>query len=95
MKLSHRISFPGGKEFEQHECVFEISSEELSCEVFDALNPLQKFQVMNALVVINGLLYQRGEGYIDEKDYSDRKGRVISQLAEPGKNVFTEILKNG
>ena len=95
MKLSHRISFPGGREFEQHECIFELDSEELAGQSssFDYLNTLQKFQLMNTLLLINGLLFQRAEGYIGKDDYTDRKKRAISLLAAPIKKVLEEVLQ--
>lgn len=95
MKLVHRISFPGGKEFEQHESIFEIESKELEGVVFfKKLNVLQRFQVMQTLLVINGLLFQRAEGYIGKEDYIARKERIISQLADPVKDAFLEVLRN-
>lgn len=95
MKVSHRISFPGGKEFEQHECVFEIDLLDLDVGVTDKMNPLQIGQLMYSLVVINGLLYQRAEGYIDKEEYNLRKERVFSLLTDEMKEKLMEALKIG
>jgi len=95
MKISHRISFPGGKDFEQHECIFEMDSNELSqVKSVASLNVLQVFQLLNTLVVINGLLYQRGEGYIDKSEYESRKERIMSLMSENVKVALMEVLAN-
>jgi hypothetical protein len=95
MKVSHRISFPGGKEFEQHECIFDLDGSDVEGVAVDKLNSLQKIQLLNTLVVINGLLYQRGEGYIGKEDYDARKKRILSLLAPQVQEAFLEVLNSG
>jgi len=96
MKVSYRISFPGGRDYEQHESVFEIDSADfLGCDAFDDLNPLQKVQLLNSLLMVNGLLFLRAEGYIDKEDYEQRKARVFSLMAKVVKDALMEVLVNG
>ena len=89
MKVTHRISFPG-KQFEQHDYIFELDSEEFP--QMQGLNPLQTGQLLQSLLVINGLLAQRAEGYIDREEYDKRKARVMSLLANPVKSKLAEVL---
>lgn len=96
MKVKYRISFPGGKDFEQHESKFEIESNDfVDSTAFHNLNPLQRIQLMNSLLMVNGLLFLRAEGYIDKNDYEQRKTRVFSLLAKEVKEALTEVLING
>lgn len=96
MKVAYRISFPGGKDFEQHESIFEMDSADfISSDAFDDLNPLQKVQLMNSLLMVNGLLFLRAEGYIEKDDYEKRKTRVFSLMAENVKGALKEVLQNG
>lgn len=96
MRISYRISFPGGKEFEQHESIFEMSSDDfIDSPTFNNLNPLQKVQLVNSLLMVNGLLFLRAEGYIDKLEYEKRKERVFSLMAKDVKGVLTEVLSNG
>ena len=90
MRVSHRISFPM-KQFEQHEYIFDLDSEEFP--QLEGLNPLQIGQLLQSLLVINGLLAQRAEGYIDKNEYDERKVRIMSLLSEPVKNKLMEVLK--
>lgn len=96
MKVSYRISFPGGKEYEQHESIFEVDSSDFNgCAPFENLNPLQKVQLLNSLLMVNGLLFQRAEGYINKENYEQRKARVFSLMAKVVKDALTEVLSNG
>lgn len=90
MRVSHRISFPM-KQFEQHEYIFDLDSEEFP--ILKGLNVLQTGQLLQSLLVINGLLAQRAEGYIDKKEYDLRRERVMSLLAEAVKIKLAEVLK--
>jgi len=92
MKVSHRISFPG-KQFEQHDYVFELDSEAFAGTSVDHLNQLQRGQLLQTLLVVNGLLAQRAEGYIDREEYDKRKARVMSLLTESVKEKLMEVLK--
>lgn len=90
MRVSHRISFPM-KQFEQHEYVFDLDSEEFPA--LQGLNVLQTGQLLQSLLVINGLLAQRAEGYIDKDEYDQRRVRVMSLLSEAVKEKLAEVLK--
>jgi hypothetical protein len=79
------------KQFEQHEYIFDLDSEEFP--QLEGLNPLQTGQLLQSLLVINGLLAQRAEGYIDKNEYDERKVRIMSLLSEPVKDKLTEVLK--
>jgi hypothetical protein len=96
MRVSYRISFPGGKDFEQHESIFEADSNDFIDSIaFHDLNPLQRVQLMNSLLMVNGLLFLRAEGYIDKDEYEKRKVRIFSLMQENVKGALTEVLTNG
>lgn len=94
MRVSHRISFPM-KQFEQHEYIFDLDSEEFAGTGVDTLNTLQKGQLLQSLLMINGLLAQRAEGYIDKTLYDEQKARIMSLLSDSVKAKLTEVLNVG
>jgi hypothetical protein len=79
------------KQFEQHEYIFDLESEEFP--QLEGLNPLQTGQLLQSLLVINGLLAQRAEGYIDKDEYDQRRVRIMSLLSESVKGKLMEVLK--
>jgi hypothetical protein len=93
MEVKHKISFQVGREFEQHTAEFTLSAEDIKFDEFEGLNLVQRMFVLNALVLIEGLLFQEAEGYIDEEEFKKRRSRVVGFMSEKVKSVFASIIK--
>jgi len=93
MEVTHKISFQIGKEFEQHSAEFKLGPLDVNAEAFGSLNLLEKMFVLNSLVLLEGLLFQLSEGYIDEIAYKARKERIMSLLNERTTKAFKDALK--
>lgn len=80
MLVSHKISFQIGEQFEQHTAIFTIEDKDIPNDSLDKLNLMEKMLVFNTFVVLEGLLYQYAEGYIDREALTARKKRLFSLL---------------
>lgn len=94
MKVTHKISFPGEREFEQHSAEFELADSDIAPEVLVGCNLAEKMFLFNVLVLFEGLLFQLCEGYIDGKEYKARKNRIFGLLSDKLKGIIRSILKN-
>ena len=90
MEVRHRISFSGGKEYEQHEGWFILGDADIPSGALDGCNLMEKMVVFNVLVLFEGLLFQYCEGYIDKDDMKKRKDRIFGLLSDK----LTEVVKN-
>lgn len=94
MKVTHKISFPGGREFEQHSAEFELADSDVSPEILAGCNLAEKMFVFNVLVLFEGLLFQLCEGYIDGKEMKARRERIFGLLSDKLKKIVRSVLKN-
>jgi len=94
MKVSHKISFPGGREFEQHSAEFELSDSDIAPELLAGCNLAEKMFLFNVLVLLEGLLFQLCEGYIDGKEMKARRERIFGLLSDKLKGIVRSVLKN-
>jgi len=94
MKVMHRISFPGGREFEQHEAQFTLEDSDIAPELLIGCNLAEKMFLFNVLVLFEGLLFQLCEGYIDGKEMKARKNRIFGLLNDKLKGIVRSVLKN-
>ena len=92
MEVTHKISFQVGREFEQHTAEFRLGPLDVNADAFGGLNLLEKMFVLNSLVLIEGLLFQLSEGYIDEPSFKARKSRIISLLNEKSAKALRDSL---
>ena len=99
MKVTHKVSFQLGAAFEQHTAEFVLEAEDVSAKspLFGTLSLAEQMFLMNALVVIEGLLYQVVEGYLDEDAWKSRKSRVFSMLSPKLREIAKSLIgeKNG
>lgn len=93
MEVRHRISFSGGKEFEQHEGWFILSDADIPPGTLDGCNLMEKMFVFNVLVLFEGLLFQYCEGYIDAADLKKRKERIFGLLSDKLTKVVKSLMK--
>jgi hypothetical protein len=94
MKVMHRISFPGDKEFEQHEAQFTLEDSDIAPEFLNGCNLAEKMFLFNVLVLFEGLLFQVCEGYIDGEEMKKRKARIFGLLSPKLREVVKSVLKN-
>jgi len=90
MEVRHRISFSGGKEYEQHEGWFILSEADIPSGALNGCNLMEKMFVFNVLVLFEGLLFQYCEGYIDAAELKKRKERIFGLLSDK----LTTVVKN-
>lgn len=93
MKVMHRISFPGGRDFEQHEAQFTLEDSDVSPKVLGVCNLAEKMFVFNVLVLFEGLLFQLCEGYIDGAEMKKRRERIFGLLSPKLVKVVKGLLK--
>lgn len=96
MITTHKISFQGGKPFEQHSAEFTLEGSDFdgADSVFSSLNILEKMFLMNTFVIIEGLLFQFSDGYISSEEYKSRLERQKSLLSPKLLEAFSKIVKN-
>jgi hypothetical protein len=95
MKLTQKVSFPGVHQFEQYTAEFTIEESDIPAEMFNGANLLEKMFVFNALVAIEGLLFQYAKGFISREDYEQQRKRLYGLLAPKLQKMVLEILKAG
>jgi len=95
MKISHKVSFPGGKEFEQYTAEFSLEDSDLKAEYVSNCNLLEKMFLFNTLVIYEGVLFQYSKGYFSEEEYKGQKARILSMLNPKLLEIFKGILRNG
>jgi hypothetical protein len=93
MRLTQRVSFPGGKPYEQYTVEFTIEDTDIPKELVGGCNLLERMFLFNTLVSIEGLLFQYAKGYFSAEDYTAQKDRLISTLSSKLKAVLGELLK--
>jgi len=93
MEVTHKISFQIGAAFEQHSAEFKLVEHDLTLDTFNSLNLLEKMFVMNALVLIEGLLFQSAEGYISNEEFTKRSTRIKSIMNPKVREVLDSLLK--
>ena len=92
MRVSHKVSFPGGREYEQHSAVFELTSEDIQHDALKDCNLLEMMFVHNTLVVYEGLLFQYVKGYLGKDDLNAQTNRLFGMLTPKLEKVVKEIL---
>jgi len=95
MKVTHKVSFPGLQEFEQHTGYFEIDAQDVSAEILGKCNLLEKMFALNVLVLYEGLLFQLCEGFINKEEMGARRKRIFGLLSPKVEQIVKEVLKNG
>lgn len=94
MEVRHRISFSGGKEYEQHEGWFILSEADIPSGALNGCNLMEKMFVFNVLVLFEGLLFQYCEGYIDATELKKRKERIFGLLSDKLTTVVKNLMKS-
>lgn len=92
MKVSHKVSFPGAREYEQHSAIFELTSEDIQHDALKECNLLEVMFVHNTLVVYEGLLFQYVKGYLGKDDLNAQTKRLFGMLTPKLEKVVKEIL---
>lgn len=92
MRVTHRVSFQIGNQFEQHTAEFSLETEDVHNKAFDSLNLLEKMLVFQTLLLKESLLFQLADSYIDEVTEKKRWERVISGLAPNVKEAVKSVL---
>lgn len=93
MKIGHKVSFPGGRDFEQHTAYFEITDEDIAKEAVGSLNLIEKMFVFNTVVLYEGILFQHTKGYITAEEFKAQKERIFGMLNEKLMASFKAMLK--
>jgi len=92
MQVTHKISFPGKQQFEQHTAVFSLSSEDVSAEEFKKISIGERMFVLNFLVLYEGLLFQFCEGYISVEAFKEKQKLLFKILPEHLKSLVNTLL---
>lgn len=93
MQVTHKISFQGGKDFEQHTAEFTISDSDIRAgEAVDSCNLLERMFIFNTLVLFEGLLFQFSEGYLSREDLEKRRKRIFGLLNSKLQDVVKTLL---
>lgn len=96
MRILHRVSFPGGREYEQYSAEFELVTEDVSSEVLGELNLIEKMFVFDTLVAYQGILFQYLKGYIDKEMLDAQSERLFKMLTPKlDKAVRAMLTENG
>jgi hypothetical protein len=93
MKISHRVSFPGGREFEQHTAEFTLEDSDMKADVLKDCNLLEKMFLYNTITIYEGVLFQYTKGYFNEEEYKGQKARILSMLNPKLLAIFKDILR--
>lgn len=92
MRILHKVSFPGGNEYEQHSAEFELVAEDVSIVHLDKLNLIERMFAFNTLVSYQGLLFQYLKGYIDKDSLDKQSKRLFGMLNPKLEKVVTKML---
>ena len=92
MQVSHKISFPGNRQFEQHTAMFTLSTEDVPADVMSSCSVVERMFILNMLVLYEGLLFQLSEGYISYDDFNKRKKRLFSILPKHLVSIVSQLL---
>lgn len=95
MRVFHRVTFPGGNNYEQYAAEFELTTEDISGKLLDNCNLLEQMFVFDTIVCYQGLLFQYLKGYIDKKLLDGQSKRLFSMLTPKLEGMVKEILKSG
>lgn len=93
MKIMHRVTFPGSREFEQHTAEFTLEDTDIKADLLKDCNLLEKMFLLNAMTIYEGVLFQYSKGYLSEEEYKGQKSRIISMLSPKLVEVFKNILQ--
>jgi hypothetical protein len=88
-----KVSFPGGRQYEQYTAEFTIEDQDVPKELLGECNLLERMFLFNTLVSIEGLLFQYAKGYISLEEYKAQKDRLISILSDKLKKVLGGLLR--
>jgi len=93
MQVSHKVSFAGSQQFEQHSATFTLESADISPALLDGCNLIEQMFVFNTLVVFEGLLFQYTLGYLSKEDFKNMKSRVFGLLNPKLRKIVDLLLK--
>ena len=92
MRVMHKVSFPGGRDYEQYAAEFELVAEDVSSGVLDDLNLIEKMFAFDTLVAYQGILFQYLKGYIDKEQLDAQSKRLFGMLSPKLEKAVKEML---
>ena len=92
MRVAHRVSFPGLKEFEQYTTELTLESSDIPVEAVEGCDVLEKFFVMNTLLLYEGIVVQYSKGFISREDFASQKERIFGLLPKKLGVVVDKIM---
>jgi len=96
MKVIHKVSFPGGREYEQYSATFELEAVDVSPDALSELNLIETLFAFNTLVAYQGVLFQYLKGYIDKEMLDAQSKRLFGMLTPKLEKVVKRMLtENG
>ncbi len=93
VRVVHRVSFPGLKEFEQYTTEFTLEAVDIAPESVVGCDLLERFFFFFTLVLYQGIFVQFSKGYISREDFLAQKERLFGLLPKKLNLVVSKIME--